>query len=450
MAAVKSRDMTDGPIWKHIILFALPLLAGNTFQQLYNAVDSVVVGNFVSSQALAAVGSTGPVINALVGFFMGLSAGAGVVISNYFGGKDDEKVHDAVHTTILMTLICCVVMTVLGLMAVPFMIRFMKTPADVVAESTRYLRIYFLGVSGLMLYNVGAGILRAVGDSRRPLYFLCISSVINIVLDLVFVIVFNMGIAGVAIATIIAQFTSACLVIRVLMKTEENYHLNWKELRISKSILKRICIIGIPSGLQMAVTSFSNVFVQSYINRFGSSCMAGWTSYTKVDQFVTLPVQSLALASTTFVGQNVGAQKRERAHQGRRTALLMSVCITLVLTVILISAATPIIRLFTQDEEVLAFGRIFMRFMSPFYVCCCFNQITSGALRGLGDSKGPMIIMLSSFVLFRQLYLAVTSMIFGNIYAVAFAYPAGWILCSLLMGLYYHITQVKHVHWHAS
>lgn len=443
--AVKSttRDMTKGTIWKHIVLFAIPLLIGNFFQQLYNTVDSVVVGNFVSSQALAAVGSTTPVINTLVGFFMGMSAGAGVVISQYFGAQNKEKLHKAIHTTVLLTFILGVVFTIIGIIMVPFMIKFMKTPADVVAESTSYLRIYFAGLMALMVYNMGSGILRAVGDSKRPLYFLCISSVINIVLDLLFVVGFHMGIEGVAYATILSEFISALMVLWVLTSTKDIYKLVWRDLALSKDILKKICIVGIPAGLQMAVTSFSNVFVQSYINRFGSACMAGWTSYSKVDQFVILPMQSLSLSATTFVGQNLGAHDDERADEGMKTALLMALGVTVALTIALNIAATPAIRMFTNDSEVLKFGRIFLHFMSPFYVCCCFNQIHAGALRGAGDANGPMIIMLSSFVVFRQIYLVITTHIVSNIYPVAFAYPAGWIVCSIAMYFYYREARKK-------
>lgn len=440
-----TRDMTSGTIWKHILVFAIPLLVGNLFQQLYNSVDSIIVGNFVSKQALAAVGSTGPVINTLVGFFMGMSTGAGVVISHYFGGKDEKGLHEAVHTTVLLTILLCVVFTLVGISMVPFMIHFMKTPEDVVSESMEYLRIYFAGISGLMLYNMGAGILRAVGDSRRPLYFLCISSVINIVLDLLFVVVFHMGIAGVAWATVISQIISAVMVLGVLTRTRDIYRLIWKDLKISMHILKKVCVIGIPAGLQMAVTSFSNVFVQSYINRFGSACMAGWTSYTKIDQFVILPMQSLSLSATTFVGQNIGAGQPERADKGRKTALVMSLAITAVLTLLLWIAAAPAIRLFTPEADVLKYGTIFLRFMSPFYVCCCFNQITAGTLRGMGDSTGPMVIMLGSFVVFRQIYLAVLTRWIGGIYIVAFAYPAGWIVCSLCVGIYYRIVMRKRI-----
>lgn len=430
--------MTQGTIWKHIVLFSIPLLIGNFFQQLYNTVDSVVVGNFVSSQALAAVGSTGPVINTLVGFFMGMSAGAGVVISHYFGAQDHEKLHKAIHTTILLTFILAVIFTAIGMLMVPFMVNFMKTPEDVVAESTTYLRIYFAGLGGLMVYNIGSGILRAVGDSKRPLYFLCISSVVNIIFDLLFVVVFHMGIEGVAYATILSELVSACMVLWVLTKTQDVYRIEWNKLCLSPEILKKICVVGIPAGLQMAVTSFSNVFVQSYINHFGSACMAGWTSYSKVDQFVLLPMQSLSLSATTFVGQNLGAHNDGRAKKGMKTALFMALGVTVILTVFINVAATPLILLFTEDSEVLKFGRIFLHFMSPFYVCCCFNQIHAGSLRGAGDAKGPMVIMLSCFVVFRQIYLAVTTHLADTIYPVAFAYPAGWIICSICMYLYYN------------
>lgn len=433
----KTRDMTSGTIWKHIILFSIPLLIGNFFQQLYNTVDSIVVGNYVSKQALAAVGSTAPVITTLVGFFMGMSTGAGVVISHYFGAHDNKNLKKAIHTTIMLTIILCVAFTVIGITTVPFMVTFMKTPEDVIQQSSTYLRIYFAGVSGLMIYNMGSGILRAVGDSKRPLYFLCVTSVVNIALDLVFVLVFHMGIEGVAYATIISEFVSAVLILWVLMTTKDVYKLELSQLKISGEILKKICKVGLPAGLQIAVTSFSNVFVQSYINRFGSACMAGWTSYSKVDQFVILPMQSLSMSATTFVGQNLGAHDDKRAHQGMKTALYISLAITAALSVFLNIAATPLIRMFTSEQDILEFGKTFLHFMSPFYVCCCFNQIHSGALRGAGDANGPMVIMLCSFVVFRQIYLAVTSHLIGTIYPVAFAYPAGWIVCSVAMFIYY-------------
>ncbi len=430
-------DMTQGTIWKQLIYFAFPLLIGNLFQQLYNTVDSVVVGNFVSTEALAAVGSVTPIINMLVGFFSGLATGAGVVISQFFGAKNGQMLHKAVHTTLLMTVGLGVIFTFIGIFMTPMMLNLMSTPADVFDGAALYLRIYFGGVLGLMLYNMVSGILRAVGDSKRPLYFLILSSLLNVVLDLAFVLIFHWGIAGVAIATIIAQFISAFLLLVVLARSDEDYKLVLRDLKMDTEILKRIVRIGLPAGLQMAVTSFSNVFVQSYINRFGSACMAGWTSYSKIDQFVLLPMQSLSLSATTFVGQNLGAGNLSRAKKGTRVSMAISVAITAVLTVLLIAFSSQLLMLFNQDENVLYYGNIFIRYLAPFYVICCINQIFAGSLRGAGDATGPMIIMLLSFVVFRQIYLFVGSQFFDSIIFVGLGYPAGWLVCSVFMAIHY-------------
>ena len=430
-------DMTQGTIWKQLIYFAFPLLIGNLFQQLYNTVDSVVVGNFVSTEALAAVGSVAPIINMLVGFFSGLATGAGVVISQFFGAKNGQMLHKAVHTTLLMTVGLGVIFTFIGIFMTPLMLNLMSTPADVFDGAALYLRIYFGGVLGLMLYNMVSGILRAVGDSKRPLYFLILSSLLNVVLDLAFVLIFHWGIAGVAIATIIAQFISAFLLLVVLARSDEDYKLVLRDLKMDTEILKRIVRIGLPAGLQMAVTSFSNVFVQSYINRFGSACMAGWTSYSKIDQFVLLPMQSLSLSATTFVGQNLGAGNLSRAKKGTRVSMAISVAITAVLTVLLIAFSSQLLMLFNQDENVLYYGNIFIRYLAPFYVICCINQIFAGSLRGAGDATGPMIIMLLSFVVFRQIYLFVGSQFFDSIIFVGLGYPAGWLVCSVFMAIHY-------------
>ena len=430
-------DMTQGTIWKQLIYFAFPLLIGNLFQQLYNTVDSVVVGNFVSTEALAAVGSVTPIINMLVGFFSGLATGAGVVISQFFGAKNGQMLHKAVHTTLLMTVGLGVIFTFIGIFMTPLMLNLMSTPADVFDGAALYLRIYFGGVLGLVLYNMVSGILRAVGDSKRPLYFLILSSLLNVVLDLAFVLIFHWGIAGVAIATIIAQFISAFLLLVVLARSDEDYKLVLRDLKMDAEILKRIVRIGLPAGLQMAVTSFSNVFVQSYINRFGSACMAGWTSYSKIDQFVLLPMQSLSLSATTFVGQNLGAGNLSRAKKGTRVSMAISVAITAVLTVLLIAFSSQLLMLFNQDENVLYYGNIFIRYLAPFYVICCINQIFAGSLRGAGDATGPMIIMLLSFVVFRQIYLFVGSQFFDSIIFVGLGYPAGWLVCSVFMAIHY-------------
>ena len=431
-------DMTQGSIARHILAFAFPLLLGNLFQQLYNTVDTWVVGNFVSNEAFSAVGTVGPIINMLIGFFMGLSSGAGVVISQFYGARRHEDVSRAVHTAIVMTLILAVVFTCVGNAMIPFMLNLMNTPAEVAPQSTAYLRIYFSGVIGLMLYNIGAGILRAVGDSQRPFYFLVVCAVMNTVFDLLFVLAFGMGVEGVALATVLSQGISAVLVIITLMRSDNCIRLVPGKLRIHFPMLKKIFLVGIPAALQMAVTAFSNVFVQSYINYFGADCMSGWTAYAKVDQLLFLPMQSIALASTTFVGQNLGRNQVDRAKKGVRISLTIAFCSTIVLMIPVMAFAAPVVSFFNGKPEVVEYGTMLLRMLSPFYVLCCFNQIYSGALRGAGDSKAPMVIMLLSFVAFRQVYLFIMSRVCNEIIPIAMSYPAGWLLCSALTFIYYH------------
>ena len=373
-------DMTQGSISRLLFAFAVPLMLGNLFQQLYNTVDSLIVGNFVSKQALAAVGCTGPIINTLIGLFSGLAAGASVIISQYYGAKDEEKLGKAVHTTVMLTLVTCVLLTVVGVWATPYMLMLMDTPPDVIGEAELYLRIYFGGVAGLLLYNIGSGILRAVGDSTRPLYFLIFSAVMNTVLDLFFVAVLKQGIAGAAIATIISQFVSAILVMLLLMRSKEPYRLVVSQLRMHKGMLRRICNIGIPSSLQMGITAFSNIFVMGYINHFESSCMAGWTAYNKLDALAMLPMQSLSLALTTFVGQNLGAGELKRAKAGPRYGLIMGFTVMIIILVPMMIFAPQLTALFNDDKEVIEFGTLFVRLCSPFYVAFVINQVYSGAL----------------------------------------------------------------------
>ena len=431
-------DMTQGSTTRHLINFSLPLLAGNLFQQLYNMVDTWVVGNFVSNEAFSAVGTVGPIINMLIGFFLGMSSGAGVVISQYYGAHRPEKVHEAVHTAMLLTVVMGVLFTGAGIAMTPLMLRLMKTPAEVAPDQTAYLTIYFAGIMGLLLYNMGSGILRAVGDSRRPFYFLVVSAVVNTVLDLLFVLKFGMGVEGVAYATIIAQAVSAVLTIAVLVRYDGSVKLSLRKLRVHWDMLKKIVAVGIPAALQMAITAFSNVFVQGYINYFGADCMSGWTAYTKIDQLVILPVQSLSLASTTFVGQNLGVGNVDRAKGGVRQALYLSVAVTAVLLVPVLLFAPDLTAFFNSKAEVVSYGALLLRLLSPFYFFFCINQIYSGALRGAGNSQMPMFIMLGSFVVFRQIYLYVMANFISNeIVPIALSYPAGWFVCSAVTLLYY-------------
>ena len=429
--------MTEGNIWLHLIRFAVPMAIGLLFQQLYNTVDTLVVGRFVGKEAQAAVGSTGPIINTLVGFCAGLATGASVVISQRYGAHDDEGLSKAVHTTVALTILLSVIATGIGQLIIAPMLRFMQTPEDVFADSGTYLSIYFAGISGMLFYNLGSGVLRAVGDSRRPLFFLILSALLNTALDLLFVLAFGMKVDGVALATVLANVLSAMLILLTLSREKSNYGIRWRKVRIDRNSLKQILRIGLPSSVQSAITAFSNVFVQSYINYFGSACMAGYGVYGKIDAFALIPVQSISMASTTFVGQNWGAKQPGRARKGVRTATLMSLISTAVLGLLVYVLARPLMTLFSPEEDVIEYGIRFIRIVTPFYLAICFNQIYAGALRGVGDATMPTVIMLISFVAFRQVYLAVTRALDAGFIAVALAYPVGWILCSTLLVIRY-------------
>ena len=439
-----TRDMTEGSIVKQVLLFSLPLMLGNVFQMLYNTVDSVVVGNFVGTEALAAVGATTMIINMLVFFFNGFATGAGVVIGLYFGAKDLKYLHKAIETTMAATFVLSVIFTVVGILGVEPMLKFMSTPEDVFQEASVYLRIYNAGFSGLLIYNMGSGVLRAVGDTTRPLYFLILTSVLNIILDLLFVVVFHWGIAGVAYATILSQFISAGLTLLLLTRSADIYRLTWHDLRIDKGILGRIFSVGLPAGIQSVITAFSNVFVQSYINFFGSGCMAGWGCYNKLDQFVMLPMQSMAMASTTFVSQNIGAGKQKRAEQGTYATIGLTLLVTGVIIALLIVFDAPSVALFTGDQAVIRYGAMFLRVNAAFLLFNCVNHVLAGALRGMGDSRGPMVIMLIGFVVIRQIYLFVMTRYVANTPAVVgLGYPVGWASCCVIEVCYFFLRRKK-------
>ncbi|MBE5806774.1 MAG: MATE family efflux transporter [Clostridiales bacterium] len=432
-----ARDMTRGSIVQQIILFSLPLMLGNIFQMLYNTVDMWVVGNYVSTQAQAAIGSTQMITNMAVFFFNGFSIGAGVLIGQRFGARDMDRLHDAIETTMAATFVFCIVFTALGALGARPMLRFMSTPDDVIADSTQYLTIYFAGISGLLIYNMGSGILRAVGDTTRPLVFLIITSVLNIVLDLAFVLWLHAGIAGVAYATILSQFISAILTLMLLTRTKDIYRLVWRDLRIDPHVLRRIFAVGLPAGIQSVITAFSNVFVQSYINFFGSACMAGWSCYNKLDSFIMLPMQSMAMAATTFVSQNIGANQKERADRGTLTSILLSVGVTFAVAVVLVLNAPKAVEIFNKDPAVIEYGAMFMRANTFFLLFNCVNHVLAGALRGRGDSKGPMIIMLAAFVGIRQVYLFTVTRFFANTaLLVGLGYPVGWTCCFIIETAY--------------
>ena len=430
------KDMTDGTIWKHLVNFAFPLFMGNIFQQLYNTVDSIVVGNFVGADALGAVTSTIPIVITLIGLFIGLAMGASVVISQYFGARDIQNLRRATHTAVVSTIIMALIISAAGYWSTPYLLRMMNTPESVFREAVVYLQIFSLGLGGTMLYNMGSAILRAVGDSKRPLYFLILASILNIFLDLLFVIKFESGVAGVAYATIISQLVSGLIIFWLLFKSHEVHSLTWHEMKIDTRILRRIIAIGFPAGFQMALTSFSNVFVQAYINSYGAASTAGWGIYARVDAFVILPTQSMAMAVTTFVGQNAGARKPERIRKGLLQGLFISWGISAFTITCLYVFAPYIAGLFNQDAAVLSFAVLFIRLNSIFDPVNATDQIQAGALRGVGDSKSPMVIMLSSFVVFRQVYLFIISRLTDSVYFIAIGYPLGWIVCTTLMTIH--------------
>ena len=431
------KDMTTGNIWKQLIVFMIPLLVGNIFQQFYNTIDSVVVGNYVGKDALAAVTSTSPISIMLVGFFMGMSTGAGVVVSQYFGAKDTKSLRRSVHTAIMLTIILGILFMIIGYLITPVMLKFMDTPDSVMNDADKYLKTYFLGILGLMLYNMASGILRAVGDSKTPLYVLIFSSIMNIVLDLLFVIVFKLGVFGVALATIIAQFLSSFVVLFILFRSKDVYSLRIRELCLDFDILKKIVKIGFPAGIQTAIVSFSNVFVQSYINHFGADAAAAWGVYTRIDAFAILPLQSMGLSITTYVGQNAGANKKKRINDGIKIALVIAVLITTIICVPLVIFAPTIASLFNKETLVIAYAATFIRVNEFFDIVACTNQIHAGALRGVGNAIVPSIVMIFSFVVFRQIYLKIVSMLTSSIIPIAWGYPAGWICCSIILFIYF-------------
>lgn len=437
MASKQRGLMTSGVIWKELLLFSIPLLLGNLFQLLYNTVDSIVVGNFVGHQALAAVGASTPLINMLIGFFMGVAAGAGVLVSRFFGARKLEELHIAVHTFVAFTFLFGVLMMVAGITLTPLFLQWMGTPADIMDMAVLYLRIYFLGIIPTMLYNSGAGILQAVGDSRRPLCFLTIASVLNIILDLVFVIQLNMGVAGVAWATLIAQTVSCILVAVTLLRSKESYQIIPKKIRIDKPMLMQIVRLGIPSGLQQMIVSFSNVLVMSYVNRFGSAAIAGFSSANKFDNFLGLPVNSFMLAITTFVGQNMGAKQIERVKKGINTCMFMGIGIVIAIGIPAYLFSDLCIRMFSQKADVIYYGSWMMRTLVPFYSILNIAQVLTGAVRGTGNTTVPMLINVFYYCIIRQVFLAVAMMFVNSIVVVFWSYPLTWTLSAVTLFIYY-------------
>lgn len=442
-------DMTTGGIVGNLLRFALPLMVGNLFQQLYNMVDTWVIGQTGDTAAYAAVGSVGPITNILIGFFSGLASGTGVVISQYYGAKKHEDVNRASHTAMMMTVWLGILFTAIGVLGTPLILQLMlpgEETRSVFEFGRTYLTIYFSGVLGLMIYNMGAGILRAIGDSNRPFYFLVVSSVVNIALDLFFVFgPWKMGVTGVALATVIAQWASALLTLFTLFRSNTCVRLVWNRLRMDMALLRQIIRIGFPAAIQMAITAFSNVFVQSYIagvDTSATNCLAGWTSYSKIDHFIFLPVQSVSLAVTTFVGQNLGAGDIRRARRGTLVGYIIATISAVCIIVPVILFAPVLAPIFNDDPEVVRYAVLLLRTITPFYLLCSVNQVLAASLRGAGNTRAPMLIMISTFVGFRQAYLFLISNYVSNeLLPLALGYPAGWFACCVCFILYYRRYQ---------
>ena len=428
--------MTDGNILKKILFFSIPLILGNLLQQLYNTADSIIVGNFVGSNALAAVGSSTSLINLLIAFSQGAAVGAGVVVSQYLGADDRKGIHDAVHTSMAIALILGIALTIGGVFLSRPLLLWMNTPQDVLADSVAYLQIYFGGVVFNVLYNMASGILNAVGNSKRSLLYLGSASLTNIILDLLLVRGFHMGVAGAAIATDISQLVSSVLAIGFLVRVPSSYQISFRHIRIQKKMASRIIRIGLPTGIQNMVISFSNVLVQSSVNRFGADAMAGFGAYMKIDGFNILPVTSFSMAVTTFTGQNYGAGKIDRVKKGMWATLAMGFIYTIATGALLLLFSDPLMRMFTDNTAAIAYGELTMHYFCPFYFLLSILHGLAGTVRGTGKSVPPMVVLLVSLCLFRIVWIQWILPFFPTIDGVFILYPVSWLLGMLLMVLY--------------
>ncbi len=429
-------DMTRGPIAKTILLYALPLIAGNMMQQLYNTVDSLIVGNVVGDNALAAVGSSGNITFVLLALYMGAASGAGILISQYFGSRDTENLHRVVHTTIALAAVLGVLTMAAGFYFGPTILRLLGTPEEVMVEAVAYLNIFFGGMIFNVLYNMASGILNAVGNSRKSLQYLAVASVTNIALDFLFVAKFGMGVQGAAYATIISQALSAVLALRFLYTCGEDYGLTLGDIRLEASTALKILQIGIPTGIQNAVIALSAMLIQAGVNAYGMKAMAGFTAYMKVDGFDILPILSFSLAATTFTGQNLGAGRMDRVRKGMWTVLGMGLIYTCIISIVMLTFSRQIIGFFTDDPEVIAYGVLAVQSLAPGYMLLSVIHDLAGTVRGSGHTVPPMVIILISLCLYRIGWIRFVAPLFNSIRGVYMVYPTSFLLGAVLMSLY--------------
>ncbi len=437
-------QITEGVIWKQLLLFFFPIMLGTLFQQLYNTADAVVVGRFVGTQALAAVGgSTGQMVNLIVGFFVGLSSGATVIIARYYGAKNKKELNDTLHTAAALSVAGGIIITIAGIALTPFMLKLMNTPKDVLQDSSTYLRIYFAGIIFVFIYNVGSAILRAVGDSTRPLYFLIVCCFINIFLDILLVVGFDMGVAGAALATVISQAASAILVIYALMKSKDMYRLKPKEIHFHKFLLLSIVTIGLPAGIQSVMYNVSNMIIQTSLNDLGTSTMAAYTAFGKIDAIYWMISGAFSVAITTFIGQNYGAGKYHRMKKSVAVCLFMDFIASVLVSILLLSLGEYLLRMFTTDPEVIKIGMKIIHVIAPSYVLFIFIEILSSALRGVGNVLVPMLMTCTGVCLLRIIWIFLVIPKKPSISDILLCYPISWGLTAALFVIYYYFDQKK-------
>lgn len=443
-AAKQDNPITSGVIWKQLLIFFFPILVGTFFQQLYNTVDSVIVGQFVGKAALASVGgSAAQIVTLVVGFFTGLSSGASVIIAQFFGARNKVAANRGLHSAYAIAIVSGIVLTIAGILLTPALLRMMNTPAAAMSDSVVYLRIYFGGILFVLIYNMGSAILRATGDSRRPLYYLIICCAVNIILDIIFVVILHMGVMGAAAATLIAQAVSAILVTVALIRTNGILKLAIKDIRFHKSITKNQLRLGLPTGFESILFAITNIAILSAVNTFGTDTSAAWAAYGKLDAIFWMVSTAFGISITTFVGQNYGAGKSDRVEKSTWVCILIDLVVSACLIVFLIAARTFLFRLFTADQNVVQIGSDMLVLITPWYIVYVFIEILGGALRGRGDVIVPVIITLLGVCVLRIVWLAAALQISPTIPAIIFSYPVTWVVTALIFIIYYIIKRKK-------
>ncbi|MDY4855231.1 MAG: MATE family efflux transporter [Candidatus Ventricola sp.] len=430
--------ITEGVIWKQLLLFFFPIVLGTFFQQLYNTADAIIVGKAVGKEALAAVGgSTGTLINLLVGFFVGLASGASVIIAQLFGARRAQDVSRAVHTTIALALSSGALLTAVGLLCAGGILELMGTPQEVMAYALPYLNIYFLGMIPQLVYNIGSGVLRAVGDSRRPMLFLICAALTNIVLDILLVLGLNLGVRGAAIATVLSQVVSAVLILVSLCHAQPVYRLHFRRIRFHGDMLARIVRIGLPAGLQSVMYSLSNMIIQASVNGFGTDVMAAWTAYGKIDGLYWMMISAFGVSITTFAGQNFGAQRYDRMRRSVRVCLGMAAGVTVFMTALILAVGRPMLGMFTDDAHVVEMGMSIIRLIVPTWITYLCIEILSGAMRGAGDSLMPTLMTLTGVCLMRVFWVTVVVPRMHQLPVLMLSYPITWVITSCMFIVYY-------------